>query len=320
MVLNISSSTILVMFVAFLMPVLLAYKSYFYGRGSYAFLNKSNIECIQGVCLILILFHQVIERVSHPDLILQFLQTLGTGALAVYLFLVGVEFRNFSIQANRLIKKRIFQRAIRLFLMFVSGNVLMGLVQVYLGEEVSLFEILQHTIMGQFLDGSQASLIVTLFVFYLLMGFTQNIKILSLFGWLAGWPGIFVMVGMWVARYQKVVFMILRKHLLNLSLICGILLLLSISWNFLLPIASVLGIMVVLMKVQFKSKVFKLVKQLSVPLYVLQLPLLYLVFYSSEPKDSMFVLVTIGLNLMLILIFRVMLLTEFKSYDKVKYN
>lgn len=128
------------------------------------------------------------------------------------------------------------------------------------------------------------------------------------------------MVGMWVARYQKVVFMILRKHLLNLSLICGILLLLSISWNFLLPIASVLGIMVVLMKVQFKSKVFKLVKQLSVPLYVLQLPLLYLVFYSSEPKDSMFVLVTIGLNLMLILIFRVMLLTEFKSYDKVKYN
>ena len=56
MVLNISSSTILVMFVAFLMPVLLAYKSYFYGRGSYAFLNKSNIECIQGVCLILILF------------------------------------------------------------------------------------------------------------------------------------------------------------------------------------------------------------------------------------------------------------------------
>ena len=185
MVLNISSSTILVMFVAFLMPVLLAYKSYFYGRGSYAFLNKSNIECIQGVCLILILFHQVIERVSHPDLILQFLQTLGTGALAVYLFLVGVEFRNFSIQANRLIKKRIFQRAIRLFLMFVSGNVLMGLVQVYLGEEVSLFEILQHTIMGQFLDGSQASLIVTLFVFYLLMGFTQNFESIWFVSWVA---------------------------------------------------------------------------------------------------------------------------------------
>lgn len=313
MVLNISSSMVLALFVGLLMPIILAHKSYFYGRGSYAFLNKSNIECIQGVCLILILLHQIINRVSRPDLILQALGALGTGALAVYLFLMGVEFRTFSIQAKKWVRKRMFQSAIRLFLMFVAGNFLMALVQIYLGEEMSFLDMLRHTMMGQFLDGSQASLIVTLFIFYLLLGLTQNLKVVSLLGLVGGWPAIFVILGIWVATYQKMIFLVMRKQLLNVSLISGILFCLSVKWSFLLPIASVLGIMAVLMKVQFKSKVFRLLNQFSCPLYVLQLPILYLVFYSSEPRDSALIVLTVVISLLVAILFKVMLMSDFKQ-------
>lgn len=313
MVLNISSSIVLALFVGFLVPLLLAHKSYFYGRGSYVFLNKSNIECIQGVSLIFILLHQVINQVSRPDLILQLLGGFGTGALAIYLFLAGVKIQNFSRYPKKLIRKKMFQSAMRLFLMFVVGNFLFGLVHIYLGEEVSFFEVLRHTMMGQFLDGSQATLIVTLFVFYLLVGVTNNIKVVSVLGLVTGWPGIFMILGLWTSKYVKVVFWIMRKQLLNVSLISGILLFLSVKWMFLLPIASVLGIMVVLMKVQFKSKIFSLLSQFSCPLYLMQLPILYLVFYSSEPRDSALILLTLLISLIVTILGKVMLVTDFKQ-------
>lgn len=318
MVLNISSSMVLILFVGLFMPILLAHKSYFYGRGSYAFLNKSNIECLQGVCLILVLLGQVIDRVSRPDVMLQCLSTIATGALAVYLFLMGVELRKFSLYPRRVVKKRMHSSAMRLCLMFVAGNFLMALVQIYLGEEMSFLTVIRHTVKGQFLDGTAASLIITLFVFYLLCGWIQNLKVVSILGLVAGWPGIFVILGMWTSRYQKIVFMILKKQLLNLSLICGILVMLSVRWPFLLPLAALLGTLIILMKVQFKSKLFRLITQFSIPLYVLQLPILYLVFYSSEPRDSGLVLVTLGISFSLVLLCKAMLLTEAKSFQKVK--
>lgn len=313
MVLNVSSSTVLLVFVGFLMPLLLAHKSYFYGRGSYAFLNKSNVESIQGVSLTLILLAQVIQHISRPDLMLQMIGSLGSAALAVYLCLEGYELRKFSMYPKQVVRKRMLSSVVRLILMFGIGNLLMAFVHIYLGEEISLIELLRQTATLQFLDGGAALLIRAFLVFYLLCGLTKNLKVISLLGLVSGWPGIFVILGMWMARYQKVVFQVLKKQLLNISLISGILLLLSVKWNFLLPIVALLGTLVVLMKVQFKSQVFKLVNQFSIPLYVLQLPILYLVFYSSEPKNSALILVALAISLGVGILFKMMISSEFKQ-------
>lgn len=323
MVLNIAGASSLVIFILLILPILLANKSYFYGANGYAFLNKSNLSVIQGAAMILILIQIGISKMNQPDAIFRAIAHLGDIGAAVFLFFMGYQLVRTSLSKGKKVRRMMLRKIVSLLLVFYSSNVLLGLILIYMGEHISLVDTLSATVRFQFLDGTSAYFIAIILSTYLILSISSNLKFFTIMillfsgiSFIVRWPigGFFyVLGGAVLAHYARYGFLILKKHLLNLTLITGILMMgsLILKVTILMPLIGVLGALIILMKVQFKSRLFSLISQFSVSLYTLYLPILYFVFYSSEPKSSVLLIVVIVSSLMLVIGWKVLLTVTF---------
>ena len=313
MILNVSRGSSIIFFVLFLMPLILASKSYFYGRGHYVFLNRSNIQALQGGSMILILIQCAIEQLSNADSILRAISGLGDIASAIFLFLTGYELVRLAMKNRQKIRGMMIQKMGALLLVLLGGNLLLGLVLIYLGEHIHLIEILTSTFKFQFVNGIEVSFIAVLFYFYLVILISYHLRFLwmasLLFSglcYLQDWSlmmPFYVLGGAVLATYPRYAFLILKRHSLNLTLILGILMMVCfrLKVSYWMPWIGIVGSMIMLMKVQFKSTFFSLISRLAIPLYGVYLPVLYLVFYSSEPRSSFFVVLSLVISVVLVI-------------------
>ena len=63
--LYLSQGWIVYVFIFLVMPFLLSIRSYIWGRGGYAFLNRNNIGTLKGIAILLIVMQSVGERLTH---------------------------------------------------------------------------------------------------------------------------------------------------------------------------------------------------------------------------------------------------------------
>lgn len=319
MLLNISSTSGLVYFILLIVPLLLGYKSYFYGRGGYAFVNKSNIQTIQGVSMMFIIIQSAIHKVNQPDIILKMIATVGDIAVALFLFFFGYEIVKLSMTHRKSIRKILLRKIASLVLVMLSGQLFLGLVLIYLGEQIHFQDIVKSSLIFQFVDGTSVPLIATILYFYIVilishsLGFLTTASLLFLgICWTQGWPlmlGFYVLSGALLAHYPRYAFLILKKNWLNLSLISAIFMMICLIFDLkaIIPFIAIIGGLIILMKVQFKSTLFTLINRFSLSLYVLHLPILYLLFYSSEPRNSVVLIFVLVISLILVITVRALL-------------
>lgn len=329
MILNISSTSGLVFFIFLIVPALLGYKSYFYGRGGYAFLNKSNIEAIQGVSVMFILIQSAIHKVSQPDILLKMIATVGDIAMALFLFFLGYQLVTLSLTHRKRIRKMLLRKIASLALVMVSGQVFLGIVLTYLGEQIHLQEIVKSSLIFQFVDGTSVPLIATILYFYVAILMSHNLGYLTITSllflgicWTQGWPlilGFYVLAGGVLAQYPRYAFLILKKNWLNLSLVLGIFIMICLIFKLtsIIPFIGIIGVLIILMKVQFKSRLFILINRFALSLYVLHLPVLYLLFYSSEPRNSVYLILVLVISLILVIIVKALLTISFMPKKSV---
>ena len=313
MILNVSQSSSVIFFILFLMPLILAHKSYFYGRGHYAFLNRSNVEALKGASMVLILIQSAVHQLPRADLFLRAIASLGDIALAVFLFYSGYEVVRLGLKSRQKIRRMMIKKMMGLLLVLLSGNLLFGVVLIYLGEHIHLSQILIATLKFHLIDGTGVLLLAPLFYFYFIILMSCDLKFLlvaslsfSGFCYLTGWSPMvifYLLGGAILATYPRYVFLILKRQLLNLTLVLGILIMVFfiLKSSYLMPWIGIIGTLIMLMKVQFKSPVFALMDRLAIPLYTVYLAILYFVFYSSEPRHSFWILFSLGISLIVAL-------------------
>lgn len=319
MLLNISSTSGLVFFILLIVPVLIGYKSYFYGRGGYAFVNNSNIQTIQGVSLMFIIIQSTIHKINQPDIVLKMIAIVGDIAMALFLFFFGYQLVKLSMMHRKSIRKILLRKIASLVLVMLSGQLFLGLVLIYLGEQIHLQDIVKSSLIFQFVDGTSVPFIAVILYFYVAILISHSLGYLTITSllflgicWTQGWSlmlSFYVLGGGLLAQYPRYAFLILKKNWVNLSLILGILMMICLIFELkaVIPLIGIIGVLIILMKVQFKSRLFALINRFALSLYALHLPVLYLLFYSSEPKSSVLLIFVLVISLLLVIMVRVLL-------------
>lgn len=296
-----------------IVPLLLSVRSYVWGRDGYAFLNRTNIEVVKGLSMLLIIFQSLCGRLVNQNLFTNSISRSGVLGVTLFLFICGFEAMTQYMSNRRYLRGFLFHQVIRIVCMFFVCNLLGALVNISIGGHDSLKDVLRQTVSFRFSDGTSAWLIGALLYFYIAFYISYRTKFkMNLLFWLSiiyiamslitRWNvsiAFCFLVGVFVAKYKKYLFRLMREYLLvlfigSLSSFSGIYLLYLKGFMFISPLVPYLFLILVLcilMKLQCRSRVFVTIGSGAVELYLIHELLLVLVLGYSEARNSAFLVV-----------------------------
>lgn len=303
------------------LPLLFASRSYIWGRGGYAFLNRTNVEVMKGLSMIWIIIQSLSHQLANQTLVSIHLSKSEVLAASLFLFCCGFEVMMEYRGRRRYLKKVIVHQIIRIFLMYLLCHVIGTVIYIYKGGHDDFFSMIKNALVFRFSDGSRTWLIGTLLYFYMVfyISFQSKYK-MNLLAWFSvGYIGIsFILkwnaslafcflIGVFTAQYKKYLFKFIRQKFVPLFFIAlftfsssyllylkGALFVLSV-----LPYLFLLLMCCVLMKLQCRSHFFKMMGSNAVEFYLIH-QLLLLVFFSGVKREEgiflilFFVLTVIG--------------------------
>ena len=309
---RLSQSWVLYLLIFGIAPLLLSVRSYIWGREGYAFLNRTNIEVVKGFSMLLIIFQSLCDRLVNQNLFTISISRSGILGVTLFLFICGYEAMTQYMNNRRYLRGFIFHQVIRIVCVFLVCNFLGALVNISMGGHDSLKDMLYQTVTFHFSDRTSAWLIGTLLYFYIAFYLSYRTKFkMNLLLWLsviyigisfaARWNfsiAFCFLVGVFVAKYKKYLFRLIREYLLGLFIgslfsFSGIYLLYLKGFTFISPLVPSLFLILVLcilMKLQCRSRVFAMIGYAATELYLVHELLLILVLGYSETRSGGFLL------------------------------
>lgn len=291
-------------------PLLLASRSYIWGRGGYAFLNHTNIEVIKGLSMLWIIVQSLSDRLVNKTLISMSISKSGVLGVTLFLFCCGFEAMMQYRSNRRYLKGFIFHQIIRILFVFLFCNVIGTLINIYRGGYDGVVTIFKDTLAFRFSDGTSASLIGTLLYFYLAFYISYRTKFkMNLLVWMSityiaislilKWNASIAFcfcIGVFTAQYKKYIFKLLRQHLKSLFFM-ALFTFSSVYFLYLrgaffmmplLPYLFLILIFCVLMKLQCRSRFFMMIGSSAIELYLIHELLLLLLFSDIKAKEGLF--------------------------------
>ena len=307
---RLSQSWVLYLLIFGIVPLLLSVRSYVWGREGYAFLNRTNIEVVKGFSMLLIIFQSLCDRLVNQNLFTISISRSGILGVTLFLFICGYEAMTQYMNNRRYLRGFIFHQVIRIVCVFLVCNFLGALVNISMGGHDSLKGMLYQTVSFHFSDRTSAWLIGTLLYFYIAfyLSYRTKFKMNLLLSFSVIYIGISLaarwnfsiafcfLVGVFVAKYKKYLFRLIREYLLGLfigSLVSfsGIYLLYLKGFTFispLVPYVFLILVLCILMKLQCRSRVFAMIGYAATELYLVHEVLLILVLGYSETRSGGF--------------------------------
>jgi len=307
-------------------PFLLSVRSYVWGLGGYSFLNRSNIDVLNGISMTWIIFYSVCAQLAYPTLITNLISKSGILGVTLFLFVCGFEVMTQYLKQPSYLKGFLVHQVLRIVCIFLGCNVIGALVNIFMGGHDTLRDVLYYTVKFQFMNQTSASLIGTLLYFYLAFYISYQTKFrLQSLGWFSlSFVGISLLfkweysiafcffIGVFCAKYKKYLFHLLRQYLgilfiISLVLFSSSYLLYMKEFGFIYPFIPYLFlglIMCILMKLQLRSSVFKLIGVGAVELYLVHELLLILFFRYSGPQSGLILVLFWIIAIILALVIR----------------
>lgn len=290
-------------------PLLLAARSYIWGRGGYAFLNRTNIEVIKGFSMLWIIVQSLCDKVVSQTIISRSISKSGVLGVTLFLFCCGFEVMMQYRTNRRYLKGFIFHQIIRILFIFLCCNVIGTLINISHGGHDGVMTILKDTLAFRFSDGTSASLIGTLLYFYLAfyISYRTKFKMNSLVWMSITYIAISLILkwdtsiafcfclGVLMAQYRKYIFNIFRQYLLFLFFMAffafssGYFIYLRGAF-FIIPLLPYLFLMLVfcvMMKLQCRSRFFMMIGSSAIELYLIHELLLLLFFSDQNTKQGL---------------------------------
>ncbi|MDE5978028.1 MAG: hypothetical protein K2G70_06145, partial [Turicibacter sp.] len=308
-----SQSLVFYILIIGVIPILLALRSYWWGRQGYAFLNRSNIEVLKGLSIVLIVFERVYTQCIATDFSSTVFFNSDLLWAALFLFVYGFETMSLYMCKRRYLRGFIFHRMIRIFCVFIGCNLLGALINIFMSGHDHLIGVIFQTLTFHFSSGSSAWLMGTLLYFYLAFYVSYRTKFkMSLLTWLsvvyigvsfvAGWKvciAFCFLAGVFTAKYKKYLFHLLRRYLSLLFIGSGVLFSISYSLylkefnfiSFVIPYLFLGLVLCILMKLQLRSRLFSLLGKVSIEFYFIHDVLLVgLLGYSASKSGVLLIL------------------------------
>ncbi len=310
---RLSQGWVLYLLIFGMIPLLLSIRSYVWGKGGYAFLNRTNMEVVKGLSILLVIFQSLCERLAEPSLVTTWISKSGVLGVTLFLFCCGFESMTQYMSNRRYLRGFLIYQVIRSVFVFLVCNMIGALVNIFVGGHDGFMDVFRDTMMLRFADGTSAWLIGALLYFYVVFYVSYRTKYkMNLLLWmsvvyiglssLVGWNisvAFCFFIGAFFAEYKKYLFHFIRKYLSGLFI--GSLLTFSSAYvlylkgfSFIAPLLSYLFlvfVLCVLMKLQCRSRVLALIGQGAIELYLIHELLLVLVLGYSEARNGAFLII-----------------------------
>lgn len=295
-----------------MIPLILSIRSYVWGKGGYAFLNRTNIEVVKGLSMLLIIFQSLCERLVEPNLVTTWISKSGVLGVTLFLFCCGFETMTQYVSNRRYLRGFLIHQVIRIVCVFLVCNMMGALVNIFVGGHDGFMDVFGDTIVFHFADGTSAWLIGALLYFYVVFYVSYRTKYkMNLLFWMSvvyigfslimGWNvsvAFCFLIGVFFAEYKKYLFRFMRDYLSVLFI--GSLLVFSSVYTLylkefsfialLLPYLFLVFVLCALMKLQCRSRVLTMIGQGAIELYLVHELLLVLVLGYSEARSGAFLI------------------------------
>ena len=318
--LYLSQGWIVYVFIFLVMPFLLSIRSYVWGRGGYAFLNRNNIGTLKGIAILLIVMQSVGERLTHATPLMASMLKVGTLGSILYLFTCVYEWMSVYRKSKRQVKKLFYHQVPQLLFLFIGVNVLEYLVMMFQGNEVDLRTIVYQTVGTHFFDGSSAWLLgATLYfytAFYVSYRTRFKMKLLGVFSLIYAFISLKLdwnatvafcfLIGAFCCQYQYYLFRMIRYRFSTFLAGTTLVFLLSYGWylrggtliTWGLPYIFIAFLLCLLMKLQCRSSFFKTMGVCGMEVYMIHSLLLVLLLgYRGGGSLMQFLLFLLALPL-----------------------
>ena len=323
---RLSQGWVLYLLIFLIVPFLLSVRSYVWGLYGYSFLNRTNIDVLKGISMTWIVFYSICNQLTCPTLITDLISKSGILGVTLFLFVCGFEVMTRYLKHPCYLKGFLIHQVIRIVCIFLGCNVMGALVHIFMGGHDTLKDVLYYTVKFQFMNETSASLVGTLLYFYLAfyISYKTKFRLQSLWYFSLIFVGISLLfkweyslafcffIGVFCAKYKKYLFRLLRQYLrilfiISLFLFTSSYLLYIKDFRFIFPFIPYLflGLMVcILMKLQLRSTVFKLIGVGAIELYLVHELLLILFFRYSGPRSGLILVLFWIIAIMLGLLIR----------------
>lgn len=288
---QLSQGWVIYLFVFLIVPLLLSIRSYIWGPGGYAFLNKKNMQVMKGVSILSLVMQSTCVHLDLLGSLAIVISKTGILGASLYLFCCGYEEMSLYRRHKRYLKGFLPYHVLRPLVIFLSVNVLGWFMMNIRGEGIGFLVLLDQLGHFRLFNQSSAWFIGALIYFYIAFYVSYRTKfkmnllfILSLFylgvsrylGLNPVVAGCFFM-GAFCSRYKSYLFRALQFRFSSLFLGTTFLFFLSFGWylkggvviSWVLPYCFIACVLCLLMKLQCQSYLFTFIGSCGVEIYVL---------------------------------------------------
>lgn len=316
---------ILYFFIIIILPVLFLAKSKIFRITTYneKYLAKNNTDIFKGLSVVIIIIHHLSLFLVNSGMFKTIFSRMGFLAVSIFLSLSGYGLMfQFSKRKETYFKGYFKNKIIRLYLIFVSANVVSTLISnIFLSSKYSIKDVIKSCLLMNFADGRQLWFVAVILYFYIAFYiafkfFDKNMAILIMFVSVVIWSivNIFLHHGAWfyntsicfplgimIANYNEQIFKLAKKYYSFLLLVSIVSFLLSMffyikgkdSLQFIIPLIFIILMLLFLMKVDLKSKSLIFMNSISFEFYLLQIIILNVVFQTKSTMSSLYFFVAL---------------------------
>ena len=307
-------------FIAYIaIPVLFFFKAKVTRRvDSNFFVSKSSTDQLRGIFIVVMVIHHISQRMADPGLLRPF-NEMGYFAVGMFFFFSGFGLTKSFKNKETYLDHFLIKKLVRIYIPFIIVNTLTVIALIIKGDDLSVWEILEFSFSIKMIDTTQWFIIVILifYVFFwlsfiatknivksqisitiLVLLFIISCKYLVLGGWWYYSSLCFPMGVIFAANEKKIYEIIYNKY--NFVLVISLVLFILTLLLFLKSIFPAMGliscvlftvfIVVLSLKILPRSKLFSIIGNISMEIYMLHMKVLAL-FVCFLPFDSSLIII-----------------------------
>ena len=296
-------------------------------------LSKNNTDVLKGISVIVVILSHLALFSTKKGLITIIFFNAGFLAVSVFLFISGYGLMMQNIKKDNYIRKNMPRKIFKLYLQFIMANVLTTIIDdIFLGTNYGVIEILKTSLLMRFVDGRELWFVAAILYFYLVLYISFKFlreKQAIIMVCIA--PIIYIMIcvffkrGTWwentafcfsmgvlFALYKEKI-LINSQKMYKTRVITVLLAFISMMYlytkgitvlQFIIPIVFVTLIVLILMKINLKSKIMQYINKISFEMYLMHLVVLKVAFSYNTARDSSYVVLLFPLMILVSIVLK----------------